>query len=136
MMADRAAAARDRGPDRGVISDVVPALAGAGMKRARRREREVPAGGCCNETTEDSHRLKSRSRHAGRRAARCAAAPEDFDDHHAAATARAWRAMIGAVPSGSAVSCAAAGSAVGIGAAISSLARAILALQPALASSP
>jgi hypothetical protein len=37
---------------------------------------------------------------------------------------------------GSAVSCAAGGSTSGIGAAISSLARAMLALQPALASSP
>ena len=32
-----------------MISDIVPALAGAGMKRAPRREQEVPADEYCNE---------------------------------------------------------------------------------------
>ena len=41
----------------------------------------------------DSHRLTPACGGEGR-AARCAAAPEDFDDEHTAATARAWRAMI------------------------------------------
>jgi hypothetical protein len=41
---------RDRGPDRGVISDIVSALAGAGIKRPARREQEAPADRCCNET--------------------------------------------------------------------------------------
>src|SRR5690349_19811883 len=40
MMAD-GVCRRGRGHDRGVINGVVPALAGAGLKRARRREREV-----------------------------------------------------------------------------------------------
>src|SRR5271169_3823000 len=35
------------------------------------------------------------ARGAGGRAARCTATPKDLDNHHAAAAARAWRAMIG-----------------------------------------
>ena len=76
-----------------MISDIVPALAGAGMKRAPRRKQEVPADGCCNETTGIVIGSIS-GRGSGGRTARCAAAPEDFDDQHAAATARAWRAII------------------------------------------
>jgi hypothetical protein len=44
------AAGVTKGLIEGVISDIVPALAGAGMKRAARREQEVPANGRCNET--------------------------------------------------------------------------------------
>ena len=73
-----------------------------------------------------------------RRAARCTAALEDFDDDHPAAAARARRAMVWR-SAGVLIwmlSRATGGSIGGTGAAISSLARAILALQPALASSP
>ena len=104
------------------------------IKRARRRERDVPANGCCNETT-GIVIGSNPARGAGGRAARCAAAPKDLDNHHAAAAARAWRAMIGrGVRIGGVVR--SGGSTAGIGAAISSLARAMLALQPGLASSP
>jgi hypothetical protein len=71
-----------------------PALAGCGMKRARRREREVLADGCCNETTRIVIASNPVSG-AGGRAARCAAARKDLDNDHVAATARVWRAMIG-----------------------------------------
>ena len=70
------------------------ALAGAGMKRARRRERDVPANACSQERTRiviASHP----DRGTGGRAARCGAARKDLDNAHAAAAARARRAMIG-----------------------------------------
>ena len=72
----------------------MPAPTGVGMKRARRREREIPASGCCDHTTRIVIGSKSRPG-AGWRSARYAAAPKDLDDDHAAAAARAWRALIG-----------------------------------------
>ena len=69
------------------------------------------------------------------RAARCAAAGKDLDNDHAAAAARARRAMIGrGVWSGGVVHCRRIN--FRHGAAINCLARAMLALQLALASSP
>src|SRR5438874_12212496 len=66
-----------RGPDRGLINDVVPALADAGLKRALRRERAVPADGCCTETTRIVIGPNSRWRHqrAGRAVRRRAQRP-------------------------------------------------------------
>src|SRR6516162_11887282 len=64
------------------------------MKRARRRERDVPGNGCCHKRTEIVI-ASNRDLGAGGRAARCAAAPKDLDNDHAAAAAGAWRAMIG-----------------------------------------
>jgi len=55
-----------------LVRDALPALAGAGMKRTRRQEPDVPG-----------------------RAARCGAARKDLDNDHAAAAARARRVMIG-----------------------------------------
>src|ERR1700674_6142268 len=71
----------------------MPALAGTRVKSSRRREREVLANGCGQETRRKviGSRLDPG---AGWRAARCTATPKDLDNHHAAAAARAWRAMI------------------------------------------
>ena len=85
---------RARRPDRGLLGDALAAFAGAGMKRVRCRERNVPANGCGGERT----RIVIGSRPdpgTGGRAARCGAARKDLDDDHAAAAARARRAMIG-----------------------------------------
>jgi len=71
----------------------VAALANGGMKRAGRREREVPTNECCNETTRIV--IVSNPTRGGGRAARCAATPKDLDDEHAATAARARRAVIG-----------------------------------------
>ena len=67
---------------------------GAGIKRARGRERDVPANGGYNEAA----RIVIGSNPdpgVGGRAARCAAAAKDLDNDHAAAAAGAWQAMIG-----------------------------------------
>ena len=64
------------------------------MKRGQDQERDVPENRCCRETT----RIVIGSGPdpvAGGRAARLAAARKDLDNDHAAAAARAWRAMIG-----------------------------------------
>src|ERR1700758_1072836 len=65
------------------------------MKRGQHRERDVPANRCCQET----NRIVIASNHdlgASRwRAAGLAAARKDLDNNHAAAAARAWRAMTG-----------------------------------------
>src|SRR5215831_11433590 len=66
------------------------------MKRGRRRERDVPATGCCEEKTRRKVIGSGPDPGAGGRwTARCAAACKDLDNDHAAATARARRAMIG-----------------------------------------
>ena len=85
---------RARRPDRGLLGDALAAFAGAGMKRVRCRERNVPANGCGGERT----RIVIGSRPdpgTGGRAARCGAAVKDLDDDHASAAARTRRAMIG-----------------------------------------
>ena len=64
------------------------------MKSAQRRGRDVPANGCCHERT-GVVIASNPDPGAGGRAARLAAAPKDLDNNHAAAAARAWRAMIG-----------------------------------------
>ena len=64
------------------------------MKRLRCREGDVPAHGCCEEMR---RRVigSGGDPGIGGRAARCAAAAKDLDNDHAAAAARARRAMIG-----------------------------------------
>jgi hypothetical protein len=64
-----------------------------GMKRAGRRECELPASGCCNETGVVIG-LNPVSGSGGR-TAWCTAAAKDLDNDHPAAAARARRAMIG-----------------------------------------
>ena len=76
------------------MGDALAAFAGAGMKRVRCRERDVPANGCRRERT----RIVIGSRPdpgTGGRAARCGAARKDLDNDHASAAARTRRAMIG-----------------------------------------
>src|SRR6516164_6145661 len=63
------------------------------MKRAWRRERDVPAEECGTDTARIIIVLNP-DPGAGGRAARLAAARKDLDNDHAAAAARAWRAMI------------------------------------------
>ena len=91
-------------------------LQAPGRQRVRRRERDVPAGGCCDEATR-AVMAQVLTRGIGRRrAARCAAALEDLDDDHAAAAARAWRAMVCRGAGGSVgVVALAGGSTAGIG---------------------
>ena len=65
-----------------------------GSKGCGAEERDVPANGCCQEKRRrviDSGAGPG----TGGRAARCAAARKDLDNNHAAAAARAWRAMVG-----------------------------------------
>ena len=64
------------------------------MKRGQHRERDVPENRCCQETKRIVIGSGPDSV-AGGRAARLAAARKDLDNNHAAAAARAWRAMIG-----------------------------------------
>jgi hypothetical protein len=64
------------------------------MKRARRRERDDPANRSCNGTTKIVI-ASNPDPGAGGRAARCGAARKDLEDDHAAAAARARRAMTG-----------------------------------------
>ena len=72
-----------------------------------------------------------------RRGARCAARPEGLDDDHAAAATGAWQAVVGSSADGHVgIVLFGDGSIDDGGVAISSLARAILALQVALASNP
>jgi hypothetical protein len=78
--------------DWGLVRGVVRALAGAGMKGVRRRERDVSTEGCWEET----RRTVTPSNPwlgGGGRAARCAAAGKDLDNDHVAAAARTWRAI-------------------------------------------
>jgi hypothetical protein len=65
------------------------------VKWSRRRERNVLANGCCQETRRKvigSHRDPCTGVWW---AARCGATGKDLDNDHAAAAARAWRTMIG-----------------------------------------
>ena|SRR5262252_10813529 len=80
--------------DRGLVGDTLAVFAGAGMKRVRCRERDVPAKECGAETARITIALNP-DPSAGGRAARCAAACKDLDNEHAAAAARAWPTMIG-----------------------------------------
>src|SRR5215469_17327025 len=64
------------------------------MKRVRRREREVPANGCSEQTRRTVIGSDPDPSGGRWRAARCAAARKDLDNNHAAAAARARRAMI------------------------------------------
>jgi hypothetical protein len=73
-------------------NDGVPALSDGGIKRAGRRERELPASGCCNETGVVIGLNPVPG--TGGRTAWCAAAAKDLDNDHAAAAARARRPMI------------------------------------------
>src|SRR5258708_36246123 len=65
------------------------------MRRARRRERDVPAKGCCHERTRIVIASTPDPGTGGWWAARCAVTRKDFDDDHAAAATRARRTMIG-----------------------------------------
>src|SRR6478672_9023474 len=65
------------------------------MKRARCRERDVPANRCCNGTTRIVIASNPDPGAGGRWAAGYVAARKDLDNDHAAAAARARRAMIG-----------------------------------------
>ena len=116
------------------IGASLAALAGAGMKRVRCRERDVPANGCRGERTKIV--IGSRPNPGiGWRSARCGAAGKDLDNDHAPAAARARQAMIsrgvriGGVMSGRWIDRRHWGG-------HQFLARAILVLQLALASSP
>src|SRR5215468_12025632 len=104
------------------------------MKRVRCRERDVPANGCRRERT----RIVIGSRPdpgPGGRAARGGAARKDLDNDHASAAARTRRAMIGnGVGIDRVVRCRRLD--LRYWSVISSLARAMLVLQLALASSP
>ena len=77
-----------------MVSDVLAGVKGAGVKRARRRERDVAAKEYGTETARVIIALNPDSGAAGR-AAWGAAAGKDFDNDHTATAARAWRAMIG-----------------------------------------
>ena len=85
---------RARGPDRGVVGDALATFAGAGVKRVRCRERDVPGNGCRRERTRIVIGLSPDPGARGR-AARCGAARKDLDNDHASAAARTRRAMIG-----------------------------------------
>src|SRR5436309_13850796 len=65
------------------------------MRRARRRERDVPAKGCCHERTRIVIASTPDPGTGGWWAARCAVTRKDFDDDHAAAAAGARRPLIG-----------------------------------------
>jgi hypothetical protein len=65
------------------------------MKRARRRERDVPVNGRYNETARIVIASNPDPGAGGWWAARCGGAGKDLDNDHSAAAARAWRAMIG-----------------------------------------
>jgi hypothetical protein len=65
------------------------------MKRARCRARDVPAKRCCNGTTRIVIASNPDPGAGGRWAAGWVAARKDLDNDHAAAAARARRAMIG-----------------------------------------
>ena len=112
----------------------MPALVDAGMKEVRRRERDVSANGWCQQMGRMI--IGSRSNPGtGGRSAWCGAARKDLDNDHAPAAARTRRAMIGrGVRIGCVVRCWRID--LRYWAAISSLARAMLVLQLALASSP
>src|SRR5215472_13413806 len=69
------------------------------MKRARRRERDVPGNGCCHKRTEIVI-ASNRDLGAGGRAARCAAAPKDLDNDHAAAAVLRITELMSVDPSG------------------------------------
>ena len=73
---------------------MLPTPACAGMQRAWRRERDVPAKECGAETARIIIALNPDPVARGR-AARLAAARKDLDNNHAASAARAWRAMFG-----------------------------------------
>jgi hypothetical protein len=73
----------------------VPTFDGAEMKWIRRRERDVPANGCCQGTGRKVIGSGLDPGAGGRGTARCAAGRKDVDNDHAAAAARAWRVMIG-----------------------------------------
>ena len=76
-----------------LVRDALPALAGAGMKRTRRQEPDVPADGCRHEWARIV--IASNPDPGGRWGTRCTAARKDLDNDHAAAAARARRVMIG-----------------------------------------
>ena len=65
------------------------------MKRVRCQERDVPANRCWNGTTRIVIASNPDPGAGGRWAAGCTAARKDLDNDHAAAAARARRAMIG-----------------------------------------
>src|SRR6516164_7832188 len=65
------------------------------MKWTRRRERDVPANGCGQGTGRKVIGSGLDPGAGGRGTARCAAGRKDLDNDHAAAAARARRAMIG-----------------------------------------
>src|SRR5215471_21339470 len=65
------------------------------MTRTRRRERDVPANGCCHRRTRIVIASNSDPGARGRWAARYAAPRKDLDNDHAAAATRARRPMIG-----------------------------------------
>ena len=65
------------------------------MKWTRRRERDVPANGCCQGTGRKIIRSGLDPGAGGRGTARCAARRKELDNDHAAAAARARRGMIG-----------------------------------------
>jgi hypothetical protein len=120
----------------GPVDGVVPALAGTRVKWTRGRERNVAANGCCQETRRIVIGSDLDPGADRWRAARCAAACKDLDNDHAVPPQQEHGGRWSVVASGAGVSCAAGGSTSGIGTAISCVARAMLALQPALASSP
>src|SRR3954452_13929837 len=67
------------------------------MRRARRRERDVAAKGCCHERTRIVIASTPDPGTGGWWAARCAVTRKDFDDDHADAATRARLTMIGCV---------------------------------------